>query len=211
MIARTLFTEEHEIFRQAVRRFMEKEIAPHHGTWEKAGHVPRELWRQAGASGLLCPTAPVEFGGPGADFLYNVIVDEEQCRLGATGPGFAVHSDIVMPYVLHYGSEAQKAHWLPRMVSGECVGAIAMSEPGTGSDLQGVATTALRDGDHYVLNGQKTFITNGQLCDLVIVVAKTDPSAGARGTSLILVECDRPGVSRGRNLEKVGLKAQDTS
>lgn len=208
---RTLFTEEHEMFRQSVRKFVDAEIAPHHEAWEDAGCVPRELWNKAGALGLLCPDAPEAFGGAGVDYRYNVVVDEELARVGANGPGFMLHSDIVLPYIAHHATEAQKAHWLPKMISGETVTAIAMSEPGAGSDLQGISTTAVKDGDEYVINGSKTFITNGQLCDLVIVVAKTDPSAGAHGTSLFLIEADRPGFSRGRNLKKVGLKAQDTS
>jgi acyl-CoA dehydrogenase len=194
-----------------VRRFVEREIAPHHDRWEREGVVERELWGKAGAAGLLCCTIPEEYGGPGADFSYSAVVIEELARANASGPGFALHSDIVAPYILHYGSQEQKREWLPRLASGETVGAIAMTEPGTGSDLQGVRTTALADGNHLVVNGQKTFISNGQCADLVIVVAKTDPSQGAHGTSLVLVEAEREGFARGRNLEKVGMKAQDTS
>ena len=211
MIPRTIFQEEHDLFRSAVRKFVEAEIQPVHHEWEKAGCVSREVWSKAGEYGLLCPDAPEEYGGPGGDFLFNVIVTEELMRVGASGPGFGLHSDIVLPYVLHYGSEAQKAHWVPKMISGEVITAIAMTEPGAGSDLQGIRTSAERVGDGYILNGSKTFITNGQLCDLIIVVAKTDASKGAHGTSLFLVEADRDGVSKGRNLDKVGLKAQDTS
>jgi len=205
------FTPEHEQFRTTARRFIEKEIAPYHAQWEKDGVVSREMWRKAGRAGLLLTDIPVEYGGAGADFLTINILAEEMLRGMYTGPGFRVHSDIVARYILHYGSEELKQKWLPRMASGEVVGAIAMTEPGTGSDLQGVRTTAVRDADDYVITGQKTFITNGQLADLIIVICKTDSSAGAKGVSLVLVEADRPGFSRGRNLEKIGLKAQDTS
>ena len=211
MMKRTLFTDEHQVFRRSVRRFAESEIAPYHEAWEEEGCVPRALWTAAGEIGLLCPDAPEAYGGAGVDYRYNVVVDEELARIGANGPGFMLHSDIVLPYIAHHGTDAQRARWIPKMVSGEVVTAIAMSEPGAGSDLQGIATTAVKDGTDYVLNGSKTFITNGQLADLVIVVAKTDPAAGAHGTSLFLVEADRPGFTRGRNLKKVGLNAQDTS
>lgn len=211
MIPRTLFSPEHELFRDSVRRFLEEEAVPFHHQWEKDGHVDRALWNKAGEAGLLCSQIPEAYGGVGADFLYSTVVIEEIGRLGLTGIGFSLHSDIVAPYILHYGSEAQKEKYLPRLVSGELVTAIAMTEPGAGSDLQGVKTTAVLDGDHYVINGSKTFITNGFLADLVIVVAKTDPKAGAKGTSLFLVEADTPGFSKGKRLEKVGMKAQDTS
>jgi len=211
MIPRTLFSPEHELFRDSVRRFLEEEAVPFHHQWEKDGHVDRALWNKAGEAGLLCSHIPEAYGGVGADFLYSTVVIEEIGRLGLTGIGFSLHSDIVAPYILHYGSEAQKEKYLPRLVSGELVTAIAMTEPGAGSDLQGVKTTAVLDGDHYVINVSKTFITNGFLADLVIVVAKTDPKAGAKGTSLFLVEADTPGFSKGKRLEKVGMKAQDTS
>ncbi len=211
MIARTLFGPEHELFRDTVRRFYEREIVPHREQWEKDGVISREAWLKAGAAGLLCPTIPEEFGGAGADRLYSAIVMEEQAYAGASGPGFSLHSDIVAPYILSYGSDDQKRTWLPRMATGEVIGAIAMTEPGTGSDLQAVKTTAVADGNELVINGSKTFITNGQLADLVIVVAKTDPGEGAHGISLVLVEAEREGFARGRNLEKIGLKAQDTS
>ena len=204
-------TEQHEAFRDQVRRFVAREITPHHEAWEKAGEVDRALWRKAGAAGLLCCGVPEDYGGPGGDFSFAAVVIEELARANASGPGFAAHSDIVAPYLLHHGSEEQKREWLPKLASGEAVGAIAMTEPGTGSDLQGVRTTAIADGNHLVVNGAKTFITNGQQADLVIVVAKTDPDAGAHGTSLVLVEREREGFARGRNLEKIGLKAQDTS
>lgn len=205
------FTSDHEMFRDTVRRWVVNEVTPYHDQWEKDGVVPRETWRKAGEAGLLCCTMPEEYGGAGGDFLYSAVVIEELARAGASGPGFSLQSDIVAPYILHYGSEEQKKEWLPKMIKGEAVTAIAMTEPGTGSDLQGVKTTAVPDGNHVVVNGQKTFITNGQNADLIIVVAKTDPEQGAHGTSLVLVEAERDGFSRGRNLEKVGLKAQDTS
>lgn len=211
MIPRTLFSADHELFRDSVRKFLEQHAVPFHAQWEKDGHVDRALWHQAGEAGLLCSHLPEAYGGAEADFLYSAVVIEEIARLGLTGIGFSLHSDIVAPYLLHYGSEEQRRRYLPRMASGELIGAIAMTEPGAGSDLQGVRTTAVLDGDEYVINGSKTFITNGWLADLVVVVAKTDPQAGARGTSLFLVETGTPGFSRGRRLEKVGMKAQDTS
>ena len=210
-LERSIFTEEHNIFRESLRKFMDREVAPYHDQWEKDGIVPREVWRKAGEAGLLLATTAEQYGGAGADFSYCAIGIEEMSRINASGLGFQLHSDIVAPYIETYGLEETKRHWLPRMAKGEVIGAICMTEPGTGSDLQGVKTTARRDGDSYVITGQKTFITNGQNADLLIVVAKTDPSRGAKGTSLILVEADRPGFSRGRNLEKIGLKAQDTS
>src|SRR5450830_715551 len=211
MIPRTLFSPEHELFRQSVRTFLEKDAAPFHGQWEKQGYIDRTLWNKAGEAGMLCSHLPEEYGGLGADFLYSAVVIEEISRLGLTGIGFSLHSDIVAPYILHYGSEALKHKYLPRLISGEMVTAIAMTEPGAGSDLQGVKTSAVLDGDEYVINGSKTFITNGFLAELVIVVAKTDPKAGAKGTSLFLVEAATPGFDKGKRLEKVGMKAQDTS
>jgi alkylation response protein AidB-like acyl-CoA dehydrogenase len=206
-----IYEEDHAIFRDSVRKFVEKEIAPYHEQWEKDSIVPKSLWLKAGEAGLLSPTVPEAYGGPGCDFRYNGIVSEELARCGYTGPGFGLHSDIAVPYLVNYGSEEQKQEYLPKCVSGECIMAIAMTEPGTGSDLQGVKTTAKMDGNEYVINGSKTFITNGQNADLIIVVAKTDPDAGAKGTSLILVESHREGFKRGRNLEKLGMKAADTS
>ncbi|WP_373387310.1 acyl-CoA dehydrogenase family protein [Pseudomonas alcaligenes] len=211
MIPRTLFSSEHELFRESVRKFFEQEAVPFHAQWEKDGHIDRALWNKAGEAGMLCSHIPEEYGGMGADFLYSAVVIEEQSRLGLSGVGFSLHSDIVAPYILHYGTEEQKLHYLPKLVSGELVTAIAMTEPGTGSDLQGVKTTAVLDGDEYVINGSKTFITNGWLADLVIVVAKTDAKAGAKGISLFLVDAKTPGFSKGKRLEKVGMKAQDTS
>lgn len=211
MLPRTVYDEEHEIFRQTARAFIEKEVVPHHAQWEKDGAVSREVWRKAGEAGLLCCNAPEAYGGAGADFRYSAIVVEELARVGASGPAFYLHSDIIAPYLVHYGSEEQKREWLPRMATGEVIAAVAMTEPGGGSDLQAIRTRAEKDGNHYVLNGQKTFISNGQLADLVVVVAKTDPAARGKGISLILVERGREGFERGRNLEKVGYKAQDTS
>ena len=184
MIPRTLFNETHELFRKSTRQFMETEVAPHHHDWEKAGMFLGP--KKAGDLGLLCPDAPEEVGGGGT--FFNVIAGEELCRVGASGLAFTLHSDIVLPYLLHYGTPAQKERWIPRMIRGDVITAIAMSEPNAGSDLQSIRTTAEADGDGYILNGSKTFITNGQLADLVIVVAKTDPAQGAHGTSLFLVE-----------------------
>ena len=211
MIPRTLFSHEHEQFRESVRKFFEQEAVPFHAQWEKDGYIDRQLWNKAGEAGMLCSHIPEEYGGMAADFLYSAVVIEEQARLGLTGVGFSLHSDIAAPYILHYGSEAQKQHYLPKMVSGEVVTAIAMTEPGTGSDLQGVKTTAVLDGDEYVINGSKTFITNGWQADMVIVVAKTDPKGGSKGISLFLLDANTPGFSKGKRLEKVGMKAQDTS
>ncbi len=213
MIERTLFQADHQAFADSFRRFVDKEITPRHAEWEDRGYVDREVWSKAGANGFLCMSLPEEYGGAGADKLYSVAQMEELARAGTTGIGFGLHSEIVAPYILHYGTEAQKRTYLPQLASGAMVGAIAMSEPAAGSDLQGVRTTAARsaDGAHYVLNGSKTFITNGWHADLVIVVAKTDPAAGAKGTSLFLVERGTPGFEKGQRLKKVGLKAQDTS
>lgn len=211
MIPRTVFSEEHDMFRDAVQRFIEAEITPYHAQWEKDGVVPRELWLKAGEAGLLCCNIPEEYGGPGADFLYSVVLHEELGRAVASGPGFAVHSDMVATYIYNFGSEEQKRHWLPKMVSGEAIGALGLTEPCAGSDLKAIQTRAERDGDEYLINGQKVYISNGQLCDLVVLACKTDPLAGARGMSLIIVESTREGFERGRNLEKIGLKAQDTS
>jgi alkylation response protein AidB-like acyl-CoA dehydrogenase len=207
---RTCFTESHELFRDSVRKFFERELTPHLERWEKQEIVDRDFWNKCGEAGLLCPTVPEEYGGLGLDFGYNAVIDEELAYAGSTA-GITLHSDIVADYIVAYGSEEQKRHWLPRMVSGETPTAIAMTEPGAGSDLQGVRTHAVKDGADYVINGSKTYITNGQHSELTIVVAKTDPSLGARGTSLILVEAEREGYARGRNLDKVGMHSQDTS
>ena len=210
MLERTLFAEEHAIFRESVRRFIAAEIVPNHEGWEKLGHVDRGIWHQAGKAGFLCPSIPEEYGGAGADRLFGSIVIEELARVSATGPGFTLHSEIVAPYILRYGTEDQKRTWLPKMATGEVIGAIAMTEPGAGSDLQGMKTRAMRDGDDFVLNGSKTFITNGYLSDLVIVAAKTDVDAGAKGITLILVEASRDGFTKGSPFRKLGLRAQDT-
>ena len=211
-IPRTLFEPEHEQFRESLGRFLEAEVLPNLGRYEAQGFIDREVWRKGGAAGFLCPTMPEEYGGAGADRRYSVVVFEETARRGAVGLlGWSLHSDIVAPYLLHYGAEAVKRAWLPRMATGEAIGAIAMTEPGAGSDLQSIATRAVRDGDHYRLSGSKTFITNGWHCDLVVVAAKTDPAQGARGTSLFVVDTASPGFTKGRPLEKVGLKAQDTA
>ena len=211
MIERSLFNADHEAFRDSFARFIDKEIAPFHAEWEEQGYVDREVWRKAGANGFLCMTMPDAYGGSGADKLYSVAQMELLSAGSYSGIGFGLHNEIVAPYILHYGTEAQKQKYLPKLASGEMVGAIAMSEPAAGSDLQGVKSTAVLKGDHYLLNGSKTFITNGWHADLVIVVAKTNPDAGAKGTSLLLVERGMPGFERGKRLKKVGMKAQDTS
>ncbi len=209
---RTIFTDEHRMFRESVRRFIEKEIKPHHEQWEKDGICPRELWLKAGAQGYLAMDVPEEFGGGGLkDFRYNVILVEELTYAATTGPGFSLHNDVAIPYILNYGTDEQKARWLPKCATGETILAIAMTEPGGGSDLAGIQTRAIRDDDHYVLNGSKTFITNGINNDLVIVACKTNPDAKHAGLSLIMVERDMAGYTRGRNLEKIGWHAQDTA
>lgn len=209
---RTLFNDEHKMFRDAFRRFVEKEIAPHHAHWEEQGIVPREVWLKAGENGFLGFDVPEEYGGQGIkDFRYNTIISEELVRVGASGPGFGLHNDIVIPYILHYGTEAQKQRWLPKMVTGETITAIAMTEPNTGSDLASVRTTAIRHNGHYKVDGAKTFITNGINADFVIAVAKTNPEQKHGGISLICIERHMDGFKRGRKLEKVGLKAQDTA
>ncbi|SOE52320.1 Acyl-CoA dehydrogenase [Burkholderia sp. OK233] len=211
MIKRELFQPEHETFRDTVRRFIDKEIAPHHAQWEKDGIVPRELWRKAGAAGLLCCTIPEEYGGLGADYLFDVVVFEEIGAAGYTGPGFLIHCDLVATYIKSFGSEAQKKYWLPKMVAGEAIGSLGMTEPHAGSDLKAIRTKAVRDGDDYVINGQKVFISNGQLCDVLVLATRTDSAAGAKGITLFLVDTSLPGFRRGKNLDKLGMKAQDTS
>ena len=204
--------EELSMFRESVRRFAEREIAPNAARWRKEGVVDRDLWRKAGAAGLLCAGIPEEYGGAGGTFRHEAVIIDEICRVNFPDFGAPLHSAIVAPYILHYGTEEQKQRWLPRLATGELVGAIAMTEPGAGSDLQGIRTRALPDGNGYVVNGQKVFITNGQTANFIIVVAKTDPEAAGRGISLICVETDMvEGFRRGRNLEKVGFHAQDTS
>lgn len=211
MIERTLFTAEHDMWRETVRRFMEKEIVPYHDQWEKDGIVPRELWLKAGEAGLLCCTVPEEYGGLGLDYLFDVVVFEEMWRVGASGPGFLIHTDLVATYILSFGTEEQKRHWLPKMVKGEAIGSLGMTEPHAGSDLKAIRTRAERDGDDFVINGQKVFISNGQMCDVLVLATKTDSSAGAKGTTLFLVDTSLPGFKRGKNLDKLGMKAQDTS
>ena len=213
ILARSAYTDDHEAFRTTVRQFMQKEVAPNAAKWDEDGIVPKSLWPKAGELGLLCPTVPEAYGGLGLDFGYNAIVDEEAAYHGGVALGFSLQSDIVVNYLVTYGSDEQKAHWLPRLVSGETITAIAMTEPGTGSDLQGMRATAKKDGNHYVINGSKTYITNGQTADLILVCVKTDPDVvpAWKGVSIILVEADREGFSRGRNLDKIGQDAADTS
>ncbi|MBG0813682.1 acyl-CoA dehydrogenase family protein [Planomonospora sp. ID82291] len=209
---RDLFEEEHDLFRETVREFLAREVVPHHDRWEKDGIVPREVWKKAGEVGMFGFGVPEEFGGAGIkDFRYNAVIVEEITRVGASGLGFSLHNDVMAPYFVDLTSDEQKGRWLPGFASGELITAVAMTEPGAGSDLQGVRTTAVRDGDHYVLNGSKTFITNGINSDLVVAVAKTDPAAGARGISLLVVERGMEGFTRGRNLDKIGMHAQDTA
>jgi alkylation response protein AidB-like acyl-CoA dehydrogenase len=210
---RDIFDADHEAFRETVRTFLTKEVVPHHDAWEKAGQVDRAVWTAAGAAGLLGTDVPEEFGGGGvSDFRYNAVITEEIGRAGTSGLGFPLQNDVVAPYLLRLATDEQKQRWLPGFCSGEIITAIAMTEPGTGSDLQGIATRAVKQADgSYVLNGSKTFITNGILADLVLVVARTDPDAGARGFSLLAVERGMAGFERGRNLDKVGMKAQDTA
>jgi len=208
----SIYEQEHEDFRSTVRAFMEKEVVPHHDQWEKDGQVSREVWTKAGEMGLLCFDVDEQYGGAGIhDFRYNAIVAEEISRVGASGLGFPVHTDIIVPYISQLANDEQKQRWLPGLVSGELISAIAMTEPGAGSDLQGIRTTAVDKGDHYVLNGSKTFISNGIMSDVVIVVARTNPDAGHQGISLLVVERGMEGFERGRNLDKMGLKAQDTA
>lgn len=210
---RSLFSEEHEMFRTAFQQFLDREVKPNQERWAEQGQVDREIWRKAGEGGFLCTWLEEEYGGPGGDFLHAVIIMEEMARAYDSGFAMALHSDIIVPYIYKLGTDEQKKHWIHRCASGEVVTAIAMTEPGTGSDLAAVATTAVRDGDDYVINGAKTFVSNGILCDLCIVVAKTDtnPENKHRGISLFLVEADRPGFTKGKKLKKMGMSSQDTS
>ncbi len=211
MLPRNLFNAEHEAFRETVRKFYAKEVVPNIEKYEQQQHVDRELWNKAGAMGLLCATMPEAYGGSGVDRLYSMILIEEQAYAMDSSTGFSLHSDIVANYINNFGSEAQKHYWLTRMASGETVTAIAMTEPGTGSDLQAVRTTAVLDGDDYIINGSKIFITNGYLCDMAIVVCKTgDSEKGSANLSLIIVEANRAGFSKGKPLNKIGMKGQDT-
>ena len=206
---RPVFREDHEQFREQARRFIEREIVPHLHTWESEGIVPKSLWLKAGEAGLLCSTVPEAYGGAGGDFGHSAVMIEELARVNATAVGFTTHSEIVAPYIVAYGTEAQKQRWLPRMVCGEMVGVIAMSEPGVGSDLRSMRTAAVRNASGYTINGQKTFITNGGNADLAVTATKLDPMA--KELTLICVETDQPGFAKGRLLEKIGLKGQDTS
>jgi acyl-CoA dehydrogenase len=211
MIRRNLFREEHELFRDSVRKFIAREIEPYHHTWEKDGIVPRELWLKAGEAGMLCCTVPEQYGGLGLDYLFDVVVFEELARSGFTGPGFMIHCDLVATYISTFGTEEQKQYWLPKMVAGEAIGSLGMTEPHAGSDLKNIRTRAVRDGDEFVIDGQKVFISNGQMCDVCVLATKTDGTAGAKGITLFLIDTHLEGFKRGRNLEKLGLKAQDTS
>lgn len=211
MLPRNLFNDEHEAFRETVRKFYAKEVVPNTEKYEKQQHVDRDLWNKAGEMGLLCATMPEEYGGYGVNRLYSMILIEEQAYAMDSATGFSLHSDIVANYVNNFGNEEQKKKWLPKMASGETVTAIAMTEPGTGSDLQAVRTTAVLDGDEYVINGSKIFITNGYLCDMAVVVCKTGSSdKGSANLSLLIVEADRAGFTKGKPLNKVGMKGQDT-
>ncbi|MCJ1959317.1 acyl-CoA dehydrogenase family protein [Novosphingobium mangrovi (ex Hu et al. 2023)] len=207
---RTIFESEHELLRDQVRKFFASHLLPHLDRWEEQGIIDRAFWTQCGEAGLLCPGIPEEHGGLGLDFRANAVIGEELAYAGSSA-GIVLQSDVTADYIAHYGSPEQKATWLPRMISGEAVVAIAMTEPGTGSDLQAIRTSARREGDELVVDGAKTYITNGQHADLVILVAKTDPTLGAKGLSLVLVEADRPGFARGRNLDKIGQHSADTS
>ena len=213
MIPRTVFAEEHELYRDNVRRFIEAEMVPHHREWEREGVVPRSVWRKSGEQGLLCANVPEQYGGAGADWAYNVVVIEELARAGVSGPGsgFMVHSEMAASYISSYATEEAKQRYLPKMVTGEMIGAIALTEPDAGSDLKSLRTTARREGDEYVINGQKIYISNGYNADIIVVACKTDPAAGAKGVSLVIIETDQPGFKRGRLLEKLGLQAQDTA
>lgn len=204
--------EDVAMFSDAVGRFFERECAPHVSAWRRDGVVPRDMWRKAGEAGILCASVPQKYGGGGGDFRHEAVIIEQQAWKGIDGFGVSLHNAIIVPYILHYGSEEQKQRWLPMLATGERVAAIAMTEPGAGSDLQSITTTAKRDGNHYVIHGAKTFISSGQTADLIVVVCKTDPSLGSKGISLIIVETDEvEGFRRGRNLEKVGQHAADTS
>jgi len=212
-VDRTLYREDHEMFRRSFRRFLEREVVPHQERWREAGTVDRAAWRKAGEGGFLCPWMPEEYGGAGGDFLHSCIIGEELARIYESGFAMMLHSDIIVPYIFEFGNEEQKKRWLPGCVTGESVTAIAMTEPGTGSDLAALSTTAVRDGDDYVINGAKTFISNGLSCDLCVVAAKTDtdPANAHRGISLFVVEANRKGFTKGKRLQKMGMDSQDTS
>jgi acyl-CoA dehydrogenase len=210
-IKRALFREDHEELRRTARRFFEDECVPRQEAWDEAGRVDRETWLKAGRAGLLCITLPAEYGGGGGDFGHSAVLAEESSRAGVSGFGMGLHSDIISPYIVRLGTEAQKRKWLPGICAGETILAVGMTEPGGGSDLKALRTTAVRDGDEYVINGSKTFISNGLNCDMVMLACKTDPAAGAKGVSLIMVEATRAGFRKGRKLKKVGQPAADTA
>lgn len=209
-IPRSVFSEDHELTRQSAKDFCLKELAPYHAQWEKDKQVSRESWLKAGEMGFLGITFPEEYGGSGMDFLHSAVFLEEILKLGFTGPGYYLHSEIVAPYIIHFGTEEQKKRFLPPMASGEMITAIAMTEPGAGSDLQNIKTTAIDKGDHYLVNGSKIFITNGYMSDMALVAVKTNPEAGAKGVSLLMIEANREGFTKGEPLNKIGMKAQDT-
>ncbi|MGJ7566404.1 acyl-CoA dehydrogenase family protein [Variovorax sp. GB1R11] len=210
-INRTVYRDDHEMLRDTARRFFERECLPRQAAWDAAGRTDRETWLKAGREGLLCVTVPTEYGGGGGDFGHSCVLAEELHRSGVSGFSLSVHSDITAPYIVRFGTEEQKQRWLPKICRGETIMAIAMTEPGTGSDLKSIRTSAVRDGDEYIINGSKTFISNGLNCDMVLVACKTDPNAGSKGVSLIMVETDRAGFRRGRKLDKVGQPAADTT
>jgi len=211
MIPRTIYDADHEAFRTQVRRFFETEVVPNHEKWEEQGMVDREIWTRAGELGFLCVNAPEEYGGAGGDRRYSAILAEEQVRAGSSGVGFGLHSDLVANYIINFGTEEQKQYWIPKMVTGEKIGAIAMTEPGAGSDLQGMKCRAVSDGDDYIINGSKIFITNGYMCDFAVVAVVTgDADKGAENISLIIIEAERDGFTKGKPLKKIGLKSQDT-
>jgi len=210
LLERKIFNADHALVRDNARRFFEREVAPQHRQWESSGVAPREVWLEAGKAGLLCTAIPEAYGGGGADRLVPAILIEEQARLGLSGPGFSTHSDIVAPYILNHGTEAQKTEWLPKMASGEAIGAIVLTEPGAGSDLRSIRTNAVRDGEGWLLNGQKTFITNGQCADVLVLAAKSSRDPALKEITLWIVDANAPGVTRGQNFHKIGMKAQDT-
>jgi len=212
LIGRRIYSELHEMFRDTARRFLRQELETNIDSWEKEGVIPREFWRRGGEQGLLCPSVPEEYGGAGGDTLFDMVLSEELgYAIGGASVGFASHTDICSHYLLNYGTEEQKKNYLPKMVTGETIAAIGMTEPGAGSDLKAISTTAKKNGDTYIVNGQKTYITNGQNADLIILACTMNKSKGAKGISLLLVDADSPGFSRGRNLDKIGQKAADTS
>jgi acyl-CoA dehydrogenase len=210
-VTRTVFREDHEMLRPSAQRFFERECAPRQAMWDEAGRVDRETWLKAGREGLLCTAVPTEYGGGGGDFGHAAVIIEEMHRAGISGTGFSLHSDIIAPYIVRLGTEEQKRRWLPKVCSGETILAVGITEPGGGSDVKAARTVAVREGDEYVITGSKTFISNGMTADMVMVVCKTDPAAGAKGVSLVMVETDRAGFRRGRKLHKVGQPAADTA